>query len=443
MATVSEAGIRVLYIEGTLRPEYGALVDRFLAKDPDLEFCALVQNRQNVFLKRTNMTDLKLTAIPSDQETVNKFDVFILGDIDSSYIRPQQQEMMIKRIREGGGLVMLGGYHSLGPGGYGGTPLGEVLPVILGGREIGQLTESFLPTLTPDGVRHPIFANIGGFFPTQQGPPKTAGLPSLDGCTRVQSARPGATVLATFPTESAPMPILAVQPLDRGRVAVFAGDTTRKWQQGPRALAQESPFLRFWGQTVRWLAGRTSTVETQASITAATDKAYCEPGEPINITAVVRDKEGLGTENAKVVATVQSQTGSPAQVTLSTVPGPSGHYGGTFEPRLAGAHTVVVEARIGELSLKADKIPVEVGRPNLEFEKLDLDEKMLARIAADTGGSYVQISTADHLIEQLDRSQRKRTINIERPLYWPPGFWALFVVVLTAEWVLRRKYQLR
>ena len=38
VATVVEAGIHVLYIEGTLRAEYGALVDRFLAKDPNLEF---------------------------------------------------------------------------------------------------------------------------------------------------------------------------------------------------------------------------------------------------------------------------------------------------------------------------------------------------------------------------------------------------------------------
>ncbi len=68
---------------------------------------------------------------------------------------------------------------------------------------------------------------------------------------------------------------------------------------------------------------------------------------------------------------------------------------------------------------------VEVGRPNLEFEKLDLDEKMLAKIAADTGGRYVHITTADHLIDQLDRTQRKKTSTIEQPLYWPPGFWAV------------------
>ncbi|KKK94476.1 hypothetical protein LCGC14_2682480, partial [marine sediment metagenome] len=156
VALVVEPAIRVLYIEGTLRAEYGALVDRFLAKDPDLEFCALVQTRPNKFLKRSNVEGLQLETIPSDAESIDQFNVFILGDLDVSYLRPAVQELLVKRIRDGAGLVMLGGYHSLGPGGYEGTPLGDVLPVFLGSREIGQFTEPFLPTLTPDGIDHPI-----------------------------------------------------------------------------------------------------------------------------------------------------------------------------------------------------------------------------------------------------------------------------------------------
>jgi uncharacterized membrane protein len=442
VSTVIEPGMRVLYIEGTLRAEYGALVDRFLAKDPDLEFYALVQTQPNVFQKRTNMTDLKLAAIPNDQATIDKFDVFIFGDIDSSYIRPEQQEMFVKRVRNGAGLVMLGGYHSLGPGGYGGTPLGNVLPVTVGGREIGQITEPFLPVLTPDGVHHPIFANIAGFFGTAQNPPKIAGLPQLEGCTRVERAKPGASVLALCPVDGS-TPLLAVQPLDRGRTAVFGGDTTRRWQQAPRAMNMESPFLRFWGQTVRWLAGRGAQVEAQASITATTDKAYYEPGEPIHISAIVRDKEGQGANNAKVLASVRGPKGQPEQVVMTTVAGPGGHFGGSIEPPSAGSYEVVVEARMGETNLKSDKIPLEVGRPNLEFEKLDLDEKVLERIASDAGGRYVSLATSDHLIDQLDRKQQKRTEHRERPLFWPPGFWGLFVVVLTTEWILRRRYQLR
>ena len=443
VSTVAEAGIRVLYIEGTLRGEYGALVDRFLAKDPDLEFCAVVQTKQNVFNARTNIDGMKLVAIPADQETIDKFDVFILGDIDGTFLRPELQQMLLKRIRAGAGLVMIGGYHSLGPGGYAGTPLGEALPVRLGSREIGQFTDQFLPTLTPDGARHPIFANIGDFFPTRQGDAKTPGLPPLDGCTRVEDARPGATVLAVLAADRTPMPVLAVQSLDRGRTAIFTGDTTRNWQQGPRALNQDSPFLRFWGQMVRWLAGRAETVEAKAGIEASTDKAYYEPGEAIQIAAIVRDKQGQGSNNAKVAATVKGPLDKPEQVALSTVAGPGGHYGGAFEPRAAGQYEFIVEAKLGELVLTSEKLPVAVGRPNLEFEKLDLDEKMLGRIAAETHGSYVPLASADQLLEQLDRTQKKSSVYVEQRLYWPPGFWAFFVAVLSTEWFLRKKYQLR
>jgi uncharacterized membrane protein len=442
IALVVEPGIRVLYIEGTLRGEYGAIVDRFLSKDPDLEFCALIQTRPNVFLKRSNMEGFELNSIPNDAETLNKFDVFIIGDLDASYFKQQQQELIIQRVRNGAGLLMLGGYHALGPGGYAGTPVGEALPVVIGGREIGQVNDSFLPLLTPDGARHPIFGNIAGFFPTRGGPPKEAGLPELDGCTRVQAARPGATVLAVHPTEANQMPVLAVQPLDKGRTAAFCGDTTRKWQQGPRALDQESPFLRFWGQTVRWLAGRATTVEAKASVTSSTDKGYYEPEEGVRISAVVRDDKGEGTANATVVAKVKTP-GDPEDVPLTVVPGPVGHYGGTLQPKLAGRYEIVVESRVGQLTVAAEKLVVEVGRPNLEFEKLDMDEKTLSRIASDSGGRYRHISVANSLIEQLDRTQQQKKVLTEWRLYHPPWFWGLFVVVLSLEWILRRRFQLR
>jgi uncharacterized membrane protein len=440
---VVESGIRVLYVEGTLRGEYGALVDRFLARDPDLQFCALVQTRKNVFLERSNIADLKLAGIPSDAETLAKFDVFILGDLDTTFLKPTQQELIARRVEDGAGLIMLGGYHSLGPGGYEGTPIGKLLPVRLGGRDVGQVDEAFLPVLTPEAAVHPIFANIAGFFPTKNAGPKSTGLPPLDGCTRVEAARPGATVLATHAIAGAEMPVLAVQPVGKGRTCVFTGDTTRKWQQGPRAMDQESPFLQFWGQTVRWLAGRAKDVDNQASVVATTDKAFYEPEEPVRIEATVRDQRGEGTNAANVTAEVSGPGGRPEKVALAPQPSAAGHYAGTFEPRTAGKHQVVVEARVGDAVVKADKLNVDVGRPNLEFEKLDLDERMLTRIASDSGGRYVHISTADHLVDQLDKTQRKRRLYQERRLYWPPGLWVIFVSVLTVEWVLRKRFQLR
>jgi uncharacterized membrane protein len=446
VALVVEPGIRVLYVEGALRAEYGAMVERFLSKDPDLEFCSLVRIRANEFLKRSNIEGLDLKVIPEDQESVDKFDVLIIGDLDSSYIKPAQQEMFVRRVREGAGLLMLGGYHGLGPGGYAGTPIGEILPLRLGSREVGQVTAPFLPQLTPEGTRHPIFANIATFFPPNVNTEQTS-LPPLDGCTRVEGRQPGATVLATCPLETSAegeMPVLAVQPVGEGRTAVFCGDTTRKWQQTLRALDLDSPFLQFWGQMIRWLAGRSSEVEAEAGVVVSSDKGYYEPEEEIRVSAVVRDQEGKGADRAKVTAKIDGPGGESGEIELLPVPDSPGRYGGTYVPEAPGRYEIAVQARLAGMTLEPEaRLVVEVGRPNLEFEHLDLDEKLLGRIAGETGGRYVHVSTADPLVDQLDRTQRKKRVRLEQPLCLPLPLWTLFVVVITSEWILRRRFQLR
>jgi hypothetical protein len=130
-------------------------------------------------------------------------------------------------------------------------------------------------------------------------------------------------------------------------------------------------------------------------------------------------------------------------VELTPIPGPAGHYSGTFEPKVPGPYEIEVEARLADQTITAEKLKIEVGRPNLEYEKLDLDEKMLSQIAAQAKGRYMHITAADRLVDQLDTAVRKRQLQLETKLYWPPGFWALFVLVLTVEWVLRRRFQLR
>jgi len=242
------------------------------------------------------------------------------------------------------------------------------------------------------------------------------------------------------------MPVLAVQPVDNGRTAIFCGDTTRNWQQGPRAQGQDSPFLQFWGQMVRWLSGRSEAVEPGASIAGETDKAYYEPEEPVRISAIVRDQEGEGATGVDVIAKIRGPEGRPDQVKLGVVPGPAGHYDGEFHPESAGSYQIVVETKVGDKTLATEEMMVEVGRPNMEFEKLDLDEKTLGRISSETGGRYVHISAADYLIEHFDRTQQKKHVSITFPHYdWPLLLpcWLAFVAALSTEWVLRKRFQLR
>jgi len=119
------------------------------------------------------------------------------------------------------------------------------------------------------------------------------------------------------------------------------------------------------------------------------------------------------------------------------------NYRAVFDSKRTGRHEISVSTEIEGERLTAETMAVDIGRPNLEFDRLDLDDKTLSAIAAATGGRYAHITTADHLIDALERRQLSRQVEMESRLYWPPLLWTLFVVVLTAEWVLRRRYQLR
>ena len=48
-----------------------------------------------------------------------------------------------------------------------------------------------------------------------------------------------------------------------------AADTTFRWNLSMRALGKESPYNRFWGQMIRWLASQENMEKkTGASVTA-------------------------------------------------------------------------------------------------------------------------------------------------------------------------------
>ncbi|MFW6170428.1 MAG: glutamine amidotransferase [Planctomycetota bacterium] len=445
-ALVQDARIRVLYLEGTLRSEYGALVGRFLSKDPNIEFCALVQTRPNQFVRRTNIDGLELDRIPDDSDTLESFDVILVGDLSAAYLPEARARMIHDRVNDGAGFMMIGGYHSLGPGGYTGTRIEQLLPVRLGGEEVGQATDPFQPQLTGGGRTHPIFANIAEFFAAADDNALKADLPPLDGCVKVAAARPGASVLLVHPelaVAESSMVVMAVQRVGEGRTAVFTADTTRKWHQALRMRDQKTPFLRFWGQTIRWLAGRNETMAAEAGIVATTDKSYYTPEAEVTVSATVRGEDGAAAAQADVTATIEGPGVSAAPLSLAAKAGPAGHYAAAFRPSRPGRYTISVTARVGDRDLAADELEIDVGRPSLEFDRLDLDQATLVNIANETGGQYMHVSLADRLATLLKERYERQRVRREVSLAWPPVMWVLFVATVTCEWLLRRRYQLR
>jgi Ca-activated chloride channel family protein len=70
------------------------------------------------------------SAVPADVGGFALYDVIFLSDIPAHALSPTQIEAFASYVRDlGGGLVLMGGDKSLGPGGYAQTPIEEVSPV--------------------------------------------------------------------------------------------------------------------------------------------------------------------------------------------------------------------------------------------------------------------------------------------------------------------------
>jgi len=449
---VTDPKLRVLYVEGTLRWEYKYL-KRTLEADPSIQALCLIKTAQGTFYQQGNIDDIKLRGFPTKKADLRSFDVLVLGDLDRTHFTAEQMAMIKESVAAGMGLLMIGGYNSFGAGGYAGTPVEAALPVAVGGRDIGQETAPFAMHLTPEGTTHPIFAGCADFFPSA-GRGVAKDVPKLQGCVRVLRAKPGARVLAVHPdrrNDAGNLVTLAVQDFGEGRSAALTVDTTWRWYLSLRGMGKDSPYVKFWGQLMRWLAGQEEVErKTQAGITAFLDKPYYEPGETCRVSARASDDQGQLTNMAYLVATIKGRRGKPRKIQLPPAPGSSGDYAVEFTPPSPGDYVLNLTATLDRKTLGEVELKFQVGKPNLEFDKLDLDDALLKRIAAATGGDYYSLISVDKLVERLRRTQREKRIYRELDIWTkgifgiPPTVWifAVFIAMVTGEWILRKQRHL-
>ncbi|MFB3893800.1 MAG: glutamine amidotransferase [Phycisphaerae bacterium] len=452
--------IRVLYIEGTMRPEYRFL-KRFLEKDPNVEFMGMVRTAPvgNRFWAQGSLGGKQLATLPATDDDFKLFDVLILGDVDRTFLTDNQMARVRQFVNDGGGLIMTGGRNSFGPGGYADTDIEKAMPVMMGNRSTPQETTEFVPQLTAVGQAHPIFEGLSGFFHGPGGAKpddKLPKLPNLTGCVTVPSVKPGAMVLAIHPSrsnESGPLTVLAAQPFGAGRTVAFTADTTWNWDLAMKAAGVESPYERFWGQLLRWTAGvDTKTRQTASACVLRIESCYAQVGDAVKVLARVQDTKGQAPESAQVTVNVvgADRGGQGEQVDMKPGAG-RGLFEGTWRPKAEGRFTIKATAVGGsdKAQLGADELPLKVERHQAEMDRLARDDGPLQLIADRSGGNFAQLSALPDLIDRIIERQQSRAAPSPQshnfPSYDPAALGLIFfgfVAILTAEWMLRRNWQL-
>ena len=451
---VTDPKIRTLIVEGVPREEYRFL-RRVLESDPNVELTSMVKLRRDRFYLQGVDRGVDLTrGLPSRKEDFQKFDVVIVGDIARDEFTEGQIRGLKDFVAEGGGLLSIGGYHAYGPGDWAASALADVLPVRMGGKLDGHVEETFAPRLTAAGREHPVFEGCTDFF--AEGSQRAL----LSGANRVTGGKPGATVLAVHPTErvgAEPLPIVVIQRFGGGQVLSLTADTTWKWKFQLEARGLDSPYYKFWRQSVRWLAGRKSeSPEGKEFVTAWPTKVEYKFGENVVLEAQVRGRDKEPFDNATVKAQVHypapiqkensrggKYTEEAAGVEFQHMPLSLGQYQATFQPPVDGIYRAVVSASDGQGVLGQAEFEFVVGEATTEFDRVDADEFALRAISSETGGQFHTLATAGRIPQELEKRRRSITYHEDLNPWKAPGpFYLAFLTCVALEWIVRKKFAL-
>ena len=422
---INSQKIKILYIEGGLRWEYKFL-KRTLESDPHIDITAFILTSSGQFYQQGISTSREINDILHHKENLKEYDIIILGNIKNMFDEKSVSNIM-NFTRNGGGFLILGGKNSFKSGGYQRSELSKIFPVALGGSSRWE-KETFIPVLTPEASRHPILKNI-----------KT--LPALSGFNLLSRPKPGAIVLLCASDSKASekkWPVLVVQNYGEGKVAAIATDSTWKW-----AFAENiSMYQTFWGQMVRWLcSGDKKPKQDTNHLLVYTNKDYYEPGEIIHIMASAYDKEYRRYDKANINCQITTPLNKKTFLNLTNVEGKTGEYGADYEADDIGYYQLKATARIEDIS-EEKLIGFAVGNPYMEEEDIGLNDILLKDIALSTGGTYHTPEDINGIFDEIKVRHRQAVTSYSIKLYNSPLLLFLFIILLSAEWLIRKKLQL-
>lgn len=453
--------LTVLYIDGVLRWE-GKFTRQVLADDPDINVVSAVRTAPPG--AGSGSQGLLLA------EQLNGVDVVILGDVEATYFSAAELTALGHWVTDsGGGLLLSGGYQSFGPQGFGRTALSRALPVEFSAAANPQIEQPFSLKLTELGREHPIFHLTGdrvrdaAFYQS---------LPQLLGCSRIAAVKPAAQVLAVNPRLGAVgghggLPVMVAQQTGEGRTMVLAVDSTWRWRMVVGGYTGDATFYqRFWGQTIRWLAGQADS--SNRHLLLSTDRSRYEPNHSVKLSidwADDRDGEqsvdkpgdtGTGTvtgdrrklaQPRRLVVKAIDETGRAT--TLNVRDQSPGRWTATFQPKTHGRIDLHVTAEPdGTTSdqpgqAESAMTSIIINRPDLEQIDTRADPAWLGRLAHRTGGRVISPDqSADLLTDRPDIAPQQVVTAQTIRLWRNPYLAGLFFALICTEWIIRRRARL-
>ncbi len=423
--------LRVLHIEGEPRFEVKFL-RRAIAADDAIRLVSLVRTAENKYYRLgVEDADELAEGLPASEEALFRYHAVVIGSIGNDLLDDPQQSRLREFVsRRGGGLVLLGGRRAFSEGGYSGSTLSRLAPVVLPAEASAYRTRVPVRPSAGHG-NHPLLR----LAENDQVEAGWERLPPLTVVNPIRRSKPGATtVLEGDDGSGDPLVILAWQRYGRGTVAAFPVRDSWRWQMHADVPLKDQTHERLWRNLLRHVA-RPAGDRVQLRV----DPAEAAVGQSVSIEAQLLDVRYLPLADGEASLEVTTPLGEVKTLALQRAVNQDGIHLASFVAMEVGRHEFRLKHAASDLEATETWSSIEVSGAGREYHGAELDAARLARLAESTGGRYFAAADADKLIEVIDDT--KATVQVEKrlPLRDAPALLLLLIALACLEWVWRRR----
>jgi uncharacterized membrane protein len=431
LLAVTDDKRRILYVEGEPRWEY-KFIRRAEDDDKLIQVASMLRTTENKIYRQgiSNPHELE-NGFPVRPEELFAYQAIILGSVEVGYFTPLQQELLREFVdRRGGGVLFLGGRFALEDGGWGGSSVADLLPTVLPNSRNNFHRDPATVELTPAGSDSSITRLMDDPAKNFDRWKKLAYLMDYQ---EPGTPKPGATVLAQMNVGARKLPLLVTQNYGRGRTALMATSGTWRWQMA-QPLGDPAHDL-FWQQLLRWLVLESPG---QVSVTAPT-QTLMDDGH-IQLSASVRDKEYQPAPDAKVTAHVIGPNGLSVMLDMAPAPDDPGTFNAAWTAEKPGSYLAEVTAQRRTDNLGAGTFPFERIDGVAENFHTTQNRDLLQKLASETGGRYWKPDELARLPDEISYSDAGISVRDIKELWNMPVVFLWLLLLMAAEWLLRRKW---
>lgn len=438
--SVREGRIRVLLVDSLPRWEFREL-KAVLEREKTIDLHTVLQDADLEFADQDATAQPLRGRFPVNREQLFDYDVILFGDVELRYLSTTTLEQLQDFVGEaGGGLMMIAG-PGFNPAGYADTPLETLLPIELEGLEVPDpdalIEIGFSPRLTLEGRKStPIFR-----FDANESDSQAIwnNLPEMYWFVSAPSIKRGATVFVEHPNRMGNgrhLPIVVMQRFGAGKVIFHATDETWVWRQRVGDLY----FGRYWIQAIRYLS-RTRLLGQSKTAELKTDRLVYNRGETATLRVRFFNEEEVPKDDDAVKVMVERRGATTQEVVLTRVPQAPNAFEGELRRMVEGSYHAWVAQPPFDASPPATDFRVEAAERELAIR--GLDRRQLSEAAALSRGKFYSLATVADLPGEVPRG-RPVPIRSEEPIpIW--NRWELlllFTILLSTEWLLRKRLRL-